>query len=98
MAYKYNEKTGEFEDIPQVTQKPKTRAQSISNSSIPSINSTGQRSQPVSRTYPSTTSQSSSSSSSNRHSSSSNFLEGLGGIIVGLLPYIIGILLAVTCN
>lgn len=97
MAYKYNEKTGEFEDIPQATQKPKTRAQSAPNISIPSINSTGQRSQPVSRTYPSTTSQSS-SSSSNRHSSSSNFLEGLGGVIVGLLPYIIGILLAVTCN
>ena len=66
MAYKYNERTGEFEDIPQASAQRKTA--------------------PATGHQPS------------RTSGSDSFLESLGGIIVGVLPYAIGILLAVTCS
>lgn len=71
MAYKYNEKSGEFEDIPQIPNQP----------SSPRVGAT-----PVTPTQPPSTAR------------SAGFLEGLGGIIVGILPYAAVILLVATCS
>lgn len=92
MAYKYNEKTGEFEGIPQSRKKTSPIVETPDYERQISR----PRSSTIPRTPPAYTPPSRSTSTSS--SSSGGFWEGLGSIIVGALPYIIGILLAVMCN
>ena len=109
MAYRYNEKTGEFEDIPQGPAQRRNSQPSISD--IPSIEelnrvTTRQHTWGNSRvphvptristnhinTTPVTSPQ------SHQTSKSDGFLSTLGGIILGIMPYVIGVLLAATCS
>ena len=107
MAYKYNEKTGEFEDVPMVEKKRKIptlpdpppplveieefdRRNTWGNCNIPHV--------PTRTVSHNVTSPPTTTHQPSRTSSSNSFLESLGGIIVGILPYAIGILFVATCS
>ena len=109
MAYRYNEKTGEFEDIPQGPAQRRNSQPSISD--IPSIEelnrvTTRQHTWGNSRVphVPTRTSTNHINSTpvtppqSYKTSKSDGFLSTLGGIILGIMPYVIGVLLAATCS
>ena len=109
MAYRYNEKTGEFEDIPQEPARRRTTQPSIND--IPTIQDI-ERIRPRQHTWensrvphvPTRTSTSQISTpptvtpQSHKTSSEDGFFSTLGALIIHILPYAIGIMLAATCN
>jgi hypothetical protein len=109
MAYRYNEKTGEFEDIPQGPAQRRNSQPSISD--IPSIEelnrvTTRQHTWSNSRVphVPTRTSTSHISTPpvvTQQPQSTSNdagFFSTIGAIILNILPYAIGFLIVGTCS
>ena len=109
MAYRYNEKIGEFEGIPQEPNRRRNSQPSISdiptiedlnrvtsrqhtwgNSRVPHVPTRASTSHistpPIVTPHPQNT------------SSGDGFLSTLGRIIVSILPYVIGVMLAATCS
>ena len=109
MAYRYNEKTGEFEDIPQEPARRRTTQPSIND--IPTIQDF-ERIKPRQHTWensrvphvPTRTSTSHISTPpvvTQQPQSTSNdagFFSTRGAIILNILPYAIGFLIVGTCS